>query len=605
MTQDSHNIFSLIHEKLSIPAITVVFLISIFTISHAAKASTLSDTLKYKTQTIHTQKKLTDKQLTAPARDTTLSISRYDNSIFYSGFGYDLNQHKVIKQLPVIDSLQQSKTKADSFSIKNWSQQYLPLLNRVPVKINGKSLTISIDEIEDSFFIATDQEHSRIDRYGKIIWKHATDEIVTQALITPDQQTLILRFENNVVSWYSFKNGTKLFSLFIQPETLQWILWSPQGYYDASEPDFSPITFQHNKTTNIKLSQLRYFAFKPDVVQQIIKNELLASDKVLPDINLPDDMSPPVIRLQERNGSDEDSMSFCIQSSNDHPVTVSFAINGVITHRKTTSRSDISKSSDCSYEMRYFSPPSIANYDLTVLAFDLTDNIWSNKYQHSISTGAMKVMEHPDTKIIYLNKSHAKRLRNKVLFEDYFKAGSVENFGAASNSKTNTSVNSAQNSPFVFYLSAVCEVTEDDINFMSINTSKKFLTISQLTTRLQATKIASSIILLDCYSNGITANQTALKKILHNFQFATGRNFIFQFSQTQPVKQSNMMKTLGIATAGEADFNDDLTIDSNELMKFMIKSLPEESFSENGEAGFIYSHINKRNIFEIPALLDD
>jgi len=605
MTQDLDNIMSQNNKKLSILAITVVFLINIFTICNTANASVLSEALMHKIQTTSIQETHANKQLDTPVRNTALSMSRYNNSIFYAGFGFNLNQHKVIKQFPVIDSLHLSKTEADSFSIKNWSQQYVPLLNGIPVKINGKSLTICIDALEDSFFIATNQQHARIDRNGNIVWKHTTDEIVTQALISADQQTLILRFENNVISWYSFNNGTRLFSLFIQPDTQQWILWSPQGYYDASEPDFSPVSVQLNKLTNISLSQLRYFAFKPAVIQQIIKNEFLSVGKSLPDIVLPDKLRPPIIHLQENGSSDKDSINFCIQSLNHHPVTTTFAVNGVITQRKTTSHAEISKSSDCSYEISYNITQLADNDDLTVHAYDLTHNVWSDKYQQRISTSIVKAMAQTDTKIIYINKSQIRSSRIKAIFKSYFKNDTVISFGPAINHKTEISLNSAQDSPFMFYLSAACEVTENDIYFKPIKSSKSFLTISQLTTRLQATQNASSIILLDCHSDAITSNQAALRRILHNFQFETGRNFIFQLSQIQPITKSSMMRTLEIATAGEADFNDDLKIDSNELMRFMTKSLPEVSFSENGEAGFIFSHTNNRNVFEIPASLDD
>ena len=606
MTQDLDNISSPIYKSLSIPAIIVVFLISIFTICYAANASVLSDALMRKIEPINTQETHENKQINTPERHTALSTSLYNNRIYYGNIGFDLNQHKIIKQLPGIASLHLSKTEADSFSIKNWSKQYVPLLNGIPVKVIGKSLTICIDALEDSFFIATEQELSRINRNGKIIWKHVTDEIVTEALISPDQQTLILRFDNNVISWYSFNKGTRLFSLFIKPETQQWILWSPQGYYDASEPDFSPVSIQLNKTININLSQLRYFAFKPSVIQQMIKNEFLPAGKELPDIILPDNIRPPVILPQEDDITNKDSFSFCIQSLNHHPVTISFAVNGVITQRKTTSHAEISKSSDCSYEISYDITQLTENHDLTVLAYDLTDNIWSEKYQHTRSTRAMKAVNQANTKVIYNDKSQIKGSRNQTIFKSYFKAGSVVSFGTTiNNNKMNTSVYSALDNPFVLYLSAACEVTENDIYFKPIKSSKSYLTISQLTARLQATKVTSSVILLDCQGNGIAANHTKLKRILHHFQFASGRNFIFQLSQAQPAKQSNMMKALGIAAAGEADFNDDLKIDSNELMKFMIKSLPEVSFSEIGETGFIFSHFNKRNVFEIPVLLDD
>lgn len=47
-------------------------------------------------------------------------------------------------------------------------------------------------------------------------------------------QILLAALEDGTVRWYHTENREELLALFVDKDTLEWVAWTPDGYYDAS-----------------------------------------------------------------------------------------------------------------------------------------------------------------------------------------------------------------------------------------------------------------------------------------------------------------------------------------------------------------------------------
>lgn len=492
-----------------------------------------------------------------------------------------------------------AKQQADSFLIENWNHQFLPLLNGLPIQVDGKSLALAINETETQFFIATNKEHALFSNTGNLIWKHDASELATDVLITENQQHIIIRYSDNIIRWYNYQDGEILFSLFIDPVTLQWIIWSPKGYYDSSEPNFASLTIENGKTSNITLSQLRYYLFRPAIIHKIINSESIDSNEM---ITLPKNLTPPTVSLINET---EQLVNFCITNPSNSVSRVIFSINDVSVQRKKTSISN--NNQQCSQVATFNKTPSHSGYFLTILAFDLDSKIWSKKLKHEISPTSFASEDKNtklNSKVIYINNESDNKIstKNSQLISSYFNKASFQHLNLSSNKTTKTSSsNEKHDGPFILYLSSGCQVTADDIQFSLTKKSSPKMTLSRLKNNLQATSNNYGLVFIDCLISEKEFNRHHAKQNIHNFMFETGRTTLVQFSSK---KESYMMATLARATGGEADENDDLYINSDELMKFMITTLPETTFEGSGDSGIIFSQETKNNIFVLPITLE-
>ena len=528
-----------------------------------------------------------------------LSLSLFSRTISYGQVEFNLLTLTAKPLRNISTHRHMAKQDADSFLIENWNHQFLPLLNGLPIQISGKSLAIAINDTETQFFIATDKEHALFSNTGKLLWKHNESELATDALITQNLKYIIVRYSNNIIRWYDYQKGEQLFSLFIDPETLQWIIWSPKGYYDSSEPNFSSLTIENSNVNDISLSQLRFYLFRPAIIQKIINNESIDSMEVT---KLPTNLTPPTVSLLNET---EQLINFCITSPSNSTIRVIFSINDVSVQRKTTSISNNNR--QCSQIATFNKKSSHAGYFLSILAFDLDSKIWSTKLKHEIPPTSL-ISENKNnktiSKVIYINNESDKIIstKNSQLISNYFNKAILQHLNLSSNKKTKTNSSTEKHEgPFVLYLSSGCHVTANDIQFSLTKKSAPKMTLSGLKSKLQATNNNYGLVFIDCLISKKEFNRHHAKQNIHNFMFETGRTTIVQFSNK---KESFMMETLARASNGEADENDDLSIDSHELMKFMTTTLPETTFEGSGDSGIIFSQETIGNIFVLPIVFE-
>ena len=535
-------------------------------------------------------------------------LSSFNNNVITIGLNqFDLINQSISKSNYSEDSLIKPKTIAQSFTIQNWDNQYLPILNGIPLKVNGKSLAISISEDEKTFFIISDIEKVLFSESGHVIWKRVSSGQAIKSIITPDKKHIITQYSSGLIEWYDYHDGHTHFSLYVDPDMHNWIIWSPNGYYNSSSPHFFPVVFNSKDNMSVNLAQLQETLYQPAYIQSlIIGNAPQATDSKL-DISR---LTPPHISFISKNNVIESTdLKLCVKLEEKSPVDVVFALSEVTIQRIHYPASEFLTDATCSLIIN-FPRPQLDGEEkvLSVRAYDLNNKVWSStvyKYLYPLQKAEKK-----STVDVLITNSLDKRYKNEELISKTLKSANVRKPHFSKVSKLNGNTANTSSAPFIFYISTTCQIQKDDIVFTDIKTSSPFWSLSALETFLININSDKSLIIIDCVTKTRINDKLTVKKIIDNFISNTGRSLLAQFYSYDQIDKSGLKHTFFIETLlqaikGESDYNDDQSIDTEELKQFVSETLPVTIFEFTGENGITFKHDNPSEFFILPVQIRD
>jgi hypothetical protein len=181
---------------------------------------------------------------------------------------------------PPDDSLKSPITQAPELNITNWFNSTAPAVNGTPIKLRPYEIARSVAIVPGTqrFVLGTEWTLRLLDQLGHDVWPNAPG-IPGEAWhvnVTGNQRLLIAAYTDGTIRWHRLSDGKELLALFIHPDGQRWIVWTPQGYYDASlgadeligwhvnhgydrAPDFYPV------------SQFRGRFYRPDVIERVLQ----------------------------------------------------------------------------------------------------------------------------------------------------------------------------------------------------------------------------------------------------------------------------------------------------------------------------------------------
>lgn len=112
---------------------------------------------------------------------------------------------------------------------------------------------------------------------GKLLWSIEDLDSICQAVYASyDGRFVIAAFRDGSIKWYDQNNGELLLTLYIDPNREEWILFTPDGYYDTSSVLGADMAAWHinrgaEKTPlTAKLSQFPQKLYRPDIINSVI-----------------------------------------------------------------------------------------------------------------------------------------------------------------------------------------------------------------------------------------------------------------------------------------------------------------------------------------------
>lgn len=158
-----------------------------------------------------------------------------------------------------------------------------PKLNNKPLKLDAYEVAQSFAIAPDSssFILGTHMYLRRFDRTGKELWKKSTPGATWALNISGNGAFALAAFGDGTIRWYRYSDGREIVSLFPYPDKKRWIMWTPEGYFDASPGGSDFIGYHLNQGKNrearfITLSYLYDVFYRPDIVQAAIRGDDLS-----------------------------------------------------------------------------------------------------------------------------------------------------------------------------------------------------------------------------------------------------------------------------------------------------------------------------------------
>jgi hypothetical protein len=194
-------------------------------------------------------------------------------------YRFALSGRQIDVDPPADGSLLSASTKAPGLSVTNWEDSTSPAVNGTPLGLKPYefSRSLAVVPATDHFVLGTEWRLRLFDRNGHEVWPaRPVPGTAWHVSVSGDGRLIVVAFGDGTIRWYRVSDGQELQALFIHPDGKRWILWTPQGYYDASlgadeligwhinhgydrAPDFYPV------------SQFRDRFYRPDVIQRVLQ----------------------------------------------------------------------------------------------------------------------------------------------------------------------------------------------------------------------------------------------------------------------------------------------------------------------------------------------
>jgi WD40 repeat protein len=191
-----------------------------------------------------------------------------------------------------------------SLPVRGWRNDIAPSLSGKPLALekNETSRSLAVAPDHQSFVLGTEWHLRRFDRNGEVIWSVALPYPAWAVNVSGDGRLAVAALANGTIRWYRYEDGRPLLALFMHRDGKHWVLWTPEGYYDASAGGEDLIGWYVNRGLDsaadyFPASRLRERYYRPDSVGTVLRTAEAAQVQHEPDLPPAPPVLPPVVRI--------------------------------------------------------------------------------------------------------------------------------------------------------------------------------------------------------------------------------------------------------------------------------------------------------------------
>ncbi len=220
--------------------------------------------------------------------------------------------------------------------LRDWRNDLAPKLSGKPLRLekNETSRSLAIAPDRRSFVLGTDWYLRRFGAGGDEIWSVPLPAAAWAVGVSGDGRLAVAALANGTIRWYRLEDGRPLLALFMPRDGKRWVLWTPDGYYDASAGGEDLIGWHVNRGLDqaadyFPASRLRDRYYRPELVGAVLHT--LDTDQARRDTRAPPKspappVLPPVIRILSPRMGEAVSGSpveirYSVRSPSGEPIT--------------------------------------------------------------------------------------------------------------------------------------------------------------------------------------------------------------------------------------------------------------------------------------------
>lgn len=167
------------------------------------------------------------------------------------------------------------KTEGVTGECSDQSPQYQIHGNPLSMEFGEAGLVFELNDERDRIVLGTNFYVRLYDLSGEPQWEHDVRDVVWSVNLTRDGQLVIAATQDGMIHWYRASDGKELLTLFLHRDRKSWVLWTPDGYFDAGGIGESLIQWHLNRGGDIEpqsfaVDQFRDRFYRPDIVSSAL-----------------------------------------------------------------------------------------------------------------------------------------------------------------------------------------------------------------------------------------------------------------------------------------------------------------------------------------------
>jgi WD40 repeat protein len=173
---------------------------------------------------------------------------------------------------------------ANGIVVTDWENNATPMLNGNPIKLDPVEISrsMAIWPKGNGFVLGTEWNLRSYTKGGSLRWKQKTPGTAWSVNASTDGRWIVAAYSDGTIRWHSVYDGVEQLAFFPHGDRKRWIIWTPEGYFDAS-PDGAELIGYHinqgqaKEAKFIKISNLYDVFYRPDIIQAKMRGEDISS----------------------------------------------------------------------------------------------------------------------------------------------------------------------------------------------------------------------------------------------------------------------------------------------------------------------------------------
>ena len=212
----------------------------------------------------------------------TLSVSR-DGMIV--DFSFDRNRkfpmHFDVRTMlladgPASDGVVQGP-RQNGLSIADWINSNAPRLEgrRIRLLPGEVSRSLTVDPDGQRFVLGAAWSLRAFDATGQPLWVDTVPAEVWAVNISGDGRIVVAGYADGTIRWHRMDDGHEILALMVLSDRRNWVIWTPEGYYNATPGAFAVLRWHVNRgaaaaADTVAISEIPRLK-RPDVVALVLE----------------------------------------------------------------------------------------------------------------------------------------------------------------------------------------------------------------------------------------------------------------------------------------------------------------------------------------------
>ena len=225
----------------------------------------------------------------------------------------------------------------------NWFNTDHPTIHDQPLVLypDENSLSLALSRQKPGFLLGAQWSLRYYDRPDSPRWPPVQVQSMAWAVnLSPDGRYAVAALSDGTVRWYKTDNGQEVLALYVHPDRKRWIVWTPEGFYDAAPGAESLIGYHFNQGPDreakfVSASQMEQRYYRPDLIARRLSadGDRLIAEAVnsLGDVakTLADGLPPELELVSSRLEGFDLLLEFHVKPRNGGVGRIVYTVNGV------------------------------------------------------------------------------------------------------------------------------------------------------------------------------------------------------------------------------------------------------------------------------------